>query len=761
MDQIKSRRTIFVLLLLTLFSFIPLRSLKFEFNIENLFPQDDEDLTFFQQFQEQFQSQQDDEFILIGLKSKQGIFNHDFLYKADSLTRFISRLDNIIKVYSLTSTNLIYFQNEEINARPLLHISQPELYSKDSVYLFASKEYRDLLVSKDGRSIAIAAFNKQFLTDHQKDVILDSIRNKIEQLKFDEFHLTAKIRVERIYVKEIQKNLGIYLIISLTLISIALFILFRSVKTIITPLLIITVSIIWTLSFIALTGHSLDIISSLLPPILAAICMSDIIHISTHYIENLRAGIPKQEALKKTYREIGLATFYTCCTVATGFFTLGITNIIPIRNFGFFAAIGLFIAFGITMLTLHAYYTLSPIPKVVYEKAAEHRWNNFLAYSFKKVIKNRFFVLGFFGAVAALSIYFISKIEINSSLLQEIPKKNPVLDDYKFMETDFAGTRPFEMELSMQAKDITFFHLQQMKMVEEIENFLKDSCGVGNLISPLSLFRGANKAFYAGDTAHFVLPKEQAEINRFYEAILQTEHAEEMQHYLSSDGARLRISGRLPNLTIKEFKKINDRFDRFFQSGNYGENFSYHFTGSAVLLDKVTYSLTKNLFTGIIIDAIIIALISFLLLRHWRIIIIVMIPNVIPLLIMGAAMGILHINLKADTSVIFAIAFGIAVDDTIHFLSRLKLELYKGLSLPYTIKRTYLSTGKAIIVTTLVLLSGFMTLLSSSFGGAFYIGLLISICLFTALIMELTVTPILILLFYRRKSINSASEKKV
>jgi predicted RND superfamily exporter protein len=132
-----------------------------------------------------------------------------------------------------------------------------------------------------------------------------------------------------------------------------------------------------------------------------------------------------------------------------------------------------------------------------------------------------------------------------------------------------------------------------------------------------------------------------------------------------------------------------------------------------------------------------------------------MIPNVIPLLIMGAAMAILDINLKADTSVIFAIAFGIAVDDTIHFLSRLKLELAKGLSLPYAIKRTYLSTGKAIIVTTIVLLSGFMTLLSSSFGGAFYIGLLISLCLFAALLMELTVTPILILLFFKRKPLSS------
>ncbi|HEU5165696.1 MAG TPA: MMPL family transporter [Chitinophagaceae bacterium] len=750
MEKIKSRRIIFVLLLFTLVSFIPLRSLKFEFNIEKLFPQDDDDHAFFQEFQQQFHSEKDDEFILIGLKNNEGIFKQDFLEKTDSLTRFITKLDHIHKVYSLTSTNLIYFKNEEINARPLIRISRPELYTADSAYLFESKEYRDLLISRDGKSIAIAAFNTQFLTDHQKDFILNNISKKIEELKFDEFHLTAKIRVERIYVKEIEKNLKKYLLISLTLISIVLFILFKSFKTIIILLLTIGVSIGWTLSFIALTGHSLDIISSLLPPILAAICMSDIIHLSTHYIENLRSGLPKQEALKKTYQEIGLATFYTCCTVATGFFTLGITDIIPIRNFGFFAGIGLFISFGITMFSLYAYYTLSPAPKVVYEKAAEHRWSNFLAYSFRNMIRYKYSLLGFFAVIAIVSVYFINKIEINSSLLQEIPKNNAVLDDYKFMETDFAGTRPFELELTSTDKTSSFFDLQKMKQVEEIETYLKDSCGIGNIISPLSLFRGASKAFHGGDNAYFQLPETREQVDRFYEAILQTEHAEEMQHYLSEDGILLRVSGRMPNVDINKFKKIENKFSNYFAQKKYGKSFSFHFTGSAMLLDKATYSLTNNLFTGIIIDAVIISLIALLLLHSWRIILIVLIPNVIPLLIMGAFMGLLHINLKADTSVIFAIAFGIAVDDTIHFMSRLRIELLKGLSLPYAVKRTYISTGKAIIITGMVLLSGFMTLLSSSFGGTFYVGLLISLCLFSAMVMELTLTPVLILLFYKK-----------
>ncbi len=183
MHKKKSRLIIFIIGLITLLSLIPLRSLKFEFNIEKLFPSGDKDLLFFKQFQQQFQSEKEDEFILIGLKNNDGIFDNKFLTKTDSLTRFISRQENIIKVYSLTSTNVLFFTNDEINARPLVHINKPELYPSDSVYLFESKEYRDLLVSKDGKSIVIAAFNKQFLTDDQKDIILGQINFLIKQSK--------------------------------------------------------------------------------------------------------------------------------------------------------------------------------------------------------------------------------------------------------------------------------------------------------------------------------------------------------------------------------------------------------------------------------------------------------------------------------------------------------------------------------------------------------------------------------------------------
>lgn len=749
MNEKKSRIGIVIILIITILSFIPLRSLKFEFKIEEFFPANNQEVAFFHEFQQQFSSQIDDEFIFIGLKNRGGIFNQPFLAKTDSLSRYLTGLKNILKVYSLTTANLIFFNKEELNARPLINLNKPESYAFDSAYLFKSAEYRDLLVSKDGKSIAIAAFNRQGLTDQEKDELLGRVQEKINQLGFDEYHVTAKIRVERVYVHEIVLNLKRYLFISVSLICLALFLLFRSIKAIVIPLAIIALTVIWTLSLVSLTGHSMDIISSLLPPILAAICMSDVIHISSHYLELLRNGLPKKEALEKAYREVGLATFYTCCTIAAGFITLGITDIVPIRNFGFFTAAGILVGYLITMVTLYFFYSISPVPAIAGKRIFDQWWNRFLAYTFKKVISNKGIVFSALAILAGGSLYFTSKIEINSSLLQEIPKGNPILKDYQFMEKNFSGTRPFEMELTISQNNVSFFDLIRLRQVEEVEHFLKDSCGIGYLISPLSLFRGANKAFNGAEPGFYLLPETQHQINRYYESISQTEFADEMNHYLTADGKRLRISGRLPNLSVKEFEPLREKIGVFFNRNIDRYAFQHQVTGSALLLDKVTDSLTKNLFTGILFDVLIICILAFLLIRNWIIMIVVLIPNLIPLLLMGAFMGLLKINLKADTAVIFAIALGLAVDDTIHFISRVRLELSRGRSLVYAVKRTYLSTGKAIVITTLVLLSGFLTLLSSSFGGAFYIGLLVSICLFSAMILELTVTPLLILLLIK------------
>jgi predicted RND superfamily exporter protein len=179
---------------------------------------------------------------------------------------------------------------------------------------------------------------------------------------------------------------------------------------------------------------------------------------------------------------------------------------------------------------------------------------------------------------------------------------------------------------------------------------------------------------------------------------------------------------------------------------------SVRLTGSSRLIDKNINYLAMSMIEGLLLAFIIIALIAGLLFKSLRIILIAIITNALPLIFIAGIMGVTGIELKMATSLIFTIAFGIAVDDTIHFLSRLKLELDKGKSLIYSIKRTFLGTGKAIMMTSVVLVCGFLSMISSNFMSTFYVGLLISITLFLATIIDLTLLPIILLWLNKNKS---------
>ncbi|MBK8483567.1 MAG: hypothetical protein IPL31_04250 [Saprospiraceae bacterium] len=184
MNEKQSRNVIQIILLISILLIIPLLHSKIEFSIDKLLPINDPDVAFFKAFQESFNTIIDDEMIFIGIENETGIFQKDFLLKTDSLTQFLSKLIHIQKVYSLTNSNTISLENGQFNAKPLIHISQPESYLEDSIYLFESEEFRNLLISKNGKSIAIAVFHSQKLNALEKNNLLQSIENRIHQLGF-------------------------------------------------------------------------------------------------------------------------------------------------------------------------------------------------------------------------------------------------------------------------------------------------------------------------------------------------------------------------------------------------------------------------------------------------------------------------------------------------------------------------------------------------------------------------------------------------
>jgi predicted RND superfamily exporter protein len=210
-----------------------------------------------------------------------------------------------------------------------------------------------------------------------------------------------------------------------------------------------------------------------------------------------------------------------------------------------------------------------------------------------------------------------------------------------------------------------------------------------------------------------------------------------------------RLSGTIPDWGNNIVSEKNRAFEKFLSQNIDSTMLSVKLTGTAHLIDQNLKLLSFNMLQGLILASIIIAVLMSLLYRSFMMTIISLIPNMFPLLVVAGIMGYLGINLKISTAITFTIAFGIAVDDTIHFLSKFKLELNKGKTMIRALRTTYITTGKAIIITSLVLFSGFFMLVLSDFEGTYAMGALVSVSLLVAVIADLLLLPILLLWFYK------------
>jgi predicted RND superfamily exporter protein len=748
MNQKASRKIIYFISLLGFLSLFSLAFLRFDFRIENLFPSHDADVEFYKNFKAQFQPE-DEEIIFIGLHNNRGIFCEEFLKKTDTLAQYLSKLDHIHKVYSLTNSNVIFYRDSQVNARPLIHIHQPELYAGDSVYLFQSREYRDHLVSKDGRTIAVVAFHDPDLTGKQKTELLTGIQSEIEGLSFDASHLVSKMKAEKMLMAEAERNARNYILLLLMLVAVVLSV-FRSFRSILPVLMIIILPVLIMTAVISLLHFPLHIIYGLLPVVAAITGIpAGFLFLST-YTDQLKKGFSKEDALRRTVLEIRPSLFVSPLAAVSIFLTLAVYDYIPVHLFGILAGLSVLISIGLSIFFLPAYYFLVPVPAIGNRNLPFGKWDAFLSGLFMRITRNRVNVLVCFSVLALGPVFFIKKIEINANMLHEIPKHSPLLEDYHFMEQDFSGTRPFEMVLSVNDTKHSFFDLALMKRVEDIERFLEDSCRVGHMISPLSLFKGANKAFNKGENSSFRLPASQQYINRFYEAIMQTEHADEMQRYMLADGRSVRISGSLPGITSKKFGLLKERFAEFFRSKSYTGYFDYRMTGQAFLFDKVTENIERNLLIGGVTAFLVVVLLSFYLLRSWLVGMIAFVVSSLPVLLAAALMGMLDIYLKADTATILVILFVIGTLNTLYFLCCFKAGLAKGKSASDAVKTAYLSIGKLLTGCACVLLAALLPLLVCNFAIINEAGLLIGTALVSSLILTLSLLPVLILMFYRR-----------
>ncbi|MFK7899503.1 MAG: RND family transporter [Cyclobacteriaceae bacterium] len=737
---------LFILLVITCLQGYFLTKLQFNYDFESYFPKD-KDLSFFSEFRDRFEN--DSDYLLIGIKDNTSIYNQEVLTYIKQLTKELKKVPHIEQVISPTNIKIPILGLAGPIQKPAIHLKSPERYAADSSYISKSPDLVSSFFSKDGKSAALFVKHKNMITREESAEMMESFNELIGNHSFDEIHVAGRVQAETEYVRKLQIELSIFVSTSILLIILFLYISFRSWWGIIVPMIVVMLSVFWCIGTMTAFGNSINLMTVLMPTIMFVVGMSDVVHIISKYLEELRKGHDKIDALKTTFKEVGMATFLTSLTTSIGFFTLMTSGIGPINSFGLYTGVGVFLAFILAFTLLPAILLFQKKPKVTENKKIF--WIKQLHMLFSWIMGNQKKVIVTFIGLTTLAFIGISQIKVDAKLIDELADSDPMKQDFLFFENLFSGVRPFELAVSLKDSSESFFDYKNVQELHEIDTYVRKEFELNNTLSPLTVIKTVNRALNGGQPTYYSIPTDPYEFERVTSKIQKFKRMKGMQTLLSKDEQHARVSGNMVDIGSNRSLKLMQQFKDYINSKKDKLNMNYRLTGSAYLIDTNNNSLSVNMLYGLSIAFAVIALLMGMLYKSFKIVIVSLIPNIIPLLWIAGIMGFFDLNLKMSSAIIFTIAFGIAVDDTIHFMSKLKIELSKGRTMLYAIKRTFLSTGKAIIITSCILIGGFLTLIFSSFEGTFFTGLLVSLTLIFAVIADLFLIPILLLIFFKNK----------
>lgn len=707
----------------------------FDYDFEQFFPQDDPDLAFYQQFARDFES--DNDYLLIALQNDGGALAELlFLEKTYAAKNEISNIPGVDTLLSILDLEIPVIGLFGISYSKVLDWSDAERLNQTKSNL---DQFKGSLLSSDGESLLFLLKNDPSLSKEQGDTLYQKIQEVFLKNEIIPKAIAGKIQTQGDFVSLMQSEFTLFLSASLVLILLTLVLIFRSWWGVIVPVLVLSLGILWAFSVILYSGKSLDIMSVMQPTIFLIVGLSALIHYFTHLIKKLRSGYSKEAAIHSTFEELTFAVGLTIFTTSVGFLSLYFTSIPALKAFGLWTGVGIVVIFfAVILLTPGLLYLFT---------LSKHREKAQVSIPILQglfswiLLKRKVVFITFFG-ITSLCILLGFQLKVNGYLLDNLPLDHPIQEDFAYFDQQFGGSNPLEIFLEAGDSAASLLDYKVLQEIEKLEIKLSETFGERQFISPLSLVKTLNQAQNQGSPAAFTFPSQgqYLRMQRYFDQILKLEGPQ----VISPDQGFGRISSRVADLGSLEMGKRRTDILDFVQKEINPDLLKVRWTGTAYLIERGHESVTRQMLQGLLVAFAVVGLVAGFLFRSWRLAFILLIPNIIPLVWMLGLMFLLGIEFKLTTSILFTVAFGIAVDDSIHFMSKLKTELDSGKNLLYAIKRTFLEAGRAIFLTTLILVAGFALLSFSQFGVTHFTGILISFTLVFAFLADLFLLPLLL-----------------
>ena len=741
------------IVLVTFFFGTQWKHMRFTFTEANLLPSTHPENIQYDTFVETFG--EEGNLMVIALKEEQ-------FFEPQTFEKWIAlndKIESYPEVEFTLSTNNVQelIKDEDLKSFVLKSVFDVSDYDPSEIEKFKQKLllelpfYKNILYDSDGQTIRSAIYmdKKIVNTVQRKDFIFNTFIPLITAFE-KETGLDVKISgmpyIRTLNAQNIVDEIGVFVISAMLLTSLIFFLFFRSLRATFISMFVVLIGVMWAFGILGWLRYEITILTALIPPLIIVIGVPNCIFLINKYQQEVAKHGNKAKSLQRVIMKIGNATLMTNLTTASGFATFILTDSKVLKEFGIVASINIIAIFLLSLLIIPVVYSFMSRPSKKHLKHLKsHFLKTFVKWMENKVRFKRINVYVISIICLIMGIIGIYQINISGSIIEDMPKKSEFFKDILFFDDEFNGIVPLEIIVDTRRKGGAT-RLSTLKRIDKLEQHINQISELSQPISSVSGVKFIKQAYYNGNPNYYKLPTSQE--NSFIARYLKNVKGSSglMQNYIDSTAQFNRVTTFMKDIPTERIEEIEEdlvkEIDKIFPPDRY----QVKLTGKTLLYLKGTHYLIRNLIISLSLAILLIALFMAYMFRSFKMIVISLIPNLLPLIITAGVMGFSGIPLKPSTILVFSIAFGISVDDTIHFLAKYRQELiankWKINTAVYVALR---ETAVSMFYTSIVLFFGFAVFMSSNFGGTVALGGLVSVTLLFAMLANLILLPSLLI----------------
>ncbi len=733
-----------ILIFLTLIFALAMFRLRIDPSVETLFNKRTEEYLLYREVVDRYGSDQ----MIVLTMSTPDLFEMKYLRLMTELSETISRLRGVERVVSLSRVTDVRHRFLGVKVVPALEgvLEGERSLEKVRKEILANPLYLHNLVSPDGKNANLLIFLKPLQTVLERSFRGRLIHELQQRLAKEEtpglkFYMAGAPVEQYEFIRLIRRDQFIFIPLIVLLLVATILLIYRSFSCLVLSMSIVLMTLVWSLGTIALFGYEINLVTSLLAPVIMIVTIANVVHIMNLFFEIRPHHASLRKCIAVTMSQLSAPNFLTHLTTVLGFSSLGFNSVPAIQQFGIFAALGTAYSYIVHMLLTPILLPILPYRVPRHTANETHFFNRFLIGFLEQFeFRWKWWIVLFTCGVLVLSVTGISRLQVDTNLIRQMKPDSTLAVATRFIDEHVTGV--YSLSVIFKKKDGTSFRDHAtLKVVDQFKDFLENRPEITHVNSVTTVIKKINQA-RENRWGSFRIPRSRKWLGRYFEGMLQNRDPQ-LWSLISPDFKEIRLEARMRAVGTQEGAWLEEGIRRYLKE-KMAPSFDYEITGNIVLLGKMAKNLVTSQLQGFAAAFLSILAVITVVFKSLRIGLLAAIPNVLPVLAVYGLMGFLPIELSTPTAMISSIALGMVVDASIHFLHRFGLEFsFRGHYLT-ALHHTYRNVGQSLVISTMILVTGFATSAFASFRPTIHFGALTSCAIFFALVCTLMVLPVFI-----------------